>query len=349
MRVLHVVLRLNPGGAERLVLDLVRQTRDTIESEVCCLDELGEWGEELKAEGTPIHVLDRQPGFQLGLAKKLARLAKGFDVLHCHQYTPWVYGTLSRLFHRGPHVILTEHGRLDDAPPSTKRKIATRVLGMFRSRVISVCEDLCGYMTEAGFRNISVIPNGIRIDPPVPDQSRPQFTVGTIARLDPVKRIDDLIRGVAACSSPMRLMIVGDGPERAKLEAVAEETGVPALFLGYQADARNQLPGFDVFVNCSEQEGISLTLLEAMAASRAIVATAVGGTREVVEHEKHALLIEPHQPAQITAALERLAGDAQFRAELGARARMRVESEYSLKTMIGRYRKLYDECVASAD
>ena len=351
MKVLHVVLRLNPGGAERLVLDLVRETRGELESGVVCLDELGAWAEELKAEGTPIHVLGRKPGFHPGLSKRIAAIARedGYDLLHCHQYTPWVYGTLSRLFHRHPKVVLTEHGRLDDSAPSAKRRLATRLLGLFRSRVVSVCEDLKGHMAETGFRNIEVIPNGIRIDPATAEQSRPQFTVGTIARLDPVKRIQDLIEAVKLAAAPMRLLIVGDGPERARLEESARNHGVESLFLGYRDDARNLLPGFDVFVNCSEQEGISLTLLEAMAARRAIVATAVGGTREVVAHEEHALLVEPNRPPQLAEALDRLAADDKLRTELGARARKRVQSEYSLPVMIDRYKKLYRECVGSAD
>ncbi|MHC4952307.1 MAG: glycosyltransferase [Planctomycetota bacterium] len=350
---MHVVLTLVPGGTERLVLELVRRSGAGVEAEVCCLDERGRWGEELRSEGIPVHLLGRQPGFHPSLALQLARLTRerGIDLIHCHQYTPFVYGALAAFFaHRSLRLVFTEHGRLDDSPPSAKRRWANRVLGRGRGRFFAVCEDLRTHMLGEGFspERLDVIYNGIDLGgaPSTGDRDEARRAlgiegqtpvVGTVARLNPVKDLPTLIEAVQGTDA--HLVIVGDGEEREKLEAMANEQ---VHLLGFRDDVRALLPGFDVFVNSSRHEGVSLTIVEAMATELPVIATRVGGTPEVVDDGVTGLLVPPGDPVALRNAIGGLLGDREKCTAFGAAGRVRAIDRFSLESMIGRYRAVYE-------
>ena len=278
-RVLQLVLSLSPGGTERLVIDLCQQLSDRVDSTVVCLDHKGAWAAELEAGGVPVIALQRQPGFQPALARTIARLIKanGIDVVHCHHYSPYVYGVLASVLTRTP-LVFTEHGRLSDGAPSVKRRVVNPWLSMLGGRICAVSGDLKQHMVKEGFPEhcIQVVYNGI--DPGrrptaihrqvarellrLPDRV---FVTGTVGRLDPVKNLPLLLQAHATLLGhhpDARLVIVGDGPERPALEAAARALGVDhaVVFAGYRPDVRALMPAFDVYANTSHYEGVSLTL-----------------------------------------------------------------------------------------
>jgi glycosyltransferase involved in cell wall biosynthesis len=281
----------------------------------------------------------------------------GASVLHCHQYSPFVYGALARLF-RTVRIIFTEHGRLTDAPPSAKRRVVNPWLARSAERIVSVSSHLKGHMVAEGFpeSRIEVVHNGIEIGPvpTVKDRaairarlgvSPTALVIGTIARLDPVKDLTSLIEALALPPLAQRqaaLVVVGDGPERGRLEGLASERGLAGRvqFLGHREDARAWLAGFDVFANSSISEGISLTILEAMAAGLPVVATSVGGTPEIVT-EACGRLEPARQPERLAMALGALDDDPPLRSALGAAARARVEKHFTIERMAGRYLDMY--------
>ncbi len=358
-RVLQVVLSLNPGGTERLVLDLVGRLHDEIPMSVCCLDGEGAWACQLRDRGVVVSSLHRSPGFHPGLGQKIHALARhhGATLMHAHHYSPFVYSSLAKIWSPRTQLVFTEHGRVSDDPPSRKRRFANRVMSMFPARVFSVSEDLRRHIVAEGFApdQVEVIHNGIAIRP-LPDAgTRAGFrarlsvddstlVVGTIARLDPVKDLGTLIEATALIRTtrPVRLVIVGDGQERAALERLVAERGLASdvSFLGHRDDARDWLAGCDLFVNCSISEGVSLTILEAMAAGLPVIATRVGGTPEVVTPDC-GVLVPPRAPRAIADALAQSGQDASLRASFGAAARRRAETSFSLDRMIRRYRDVY--------
>lgn len=358
--VLQVVLSLNPGGTERLVLDLVKRLAGDSRQAVCCLDAAGAWGEALKASGTPVTTLGRQPGFHPSLARRLAAAARQVDadVLHCHQYSPFVYGALARLGRPGFRIVFTEHGRLSDAPPSRKRRLLNPLLSHAATRIASVSHDLKRHMVAEGLpeHRIEVVHNGIDLGPgPASDAGAElrrrlalpadALVVGTVARLDPVKHLQALVEATAQLvgrGRQVHAVIVGDGQERGPLEQETRARGLEHAvhFLGHRDDARAYLPGLDVFVNTSISEGISLTILEAMAAGVPVVATAVGGTPEVVT-DQVGRLVPARDPAALAAALETLAADPSLRAMLGRAARARVAGHFTIEAMTARYLTMY--------
>ena len=159
----------------------------------------------------------------------------------------------------------------------------------------------------------------------------------------------DAVRVVFADEPSLRLLIVGEGAERARLERHARELGLLEMvtFTGYRSDARDVLRALDAYVNSSIHEGVSLTLLEAMAAGLPVVATRVGGTPEVITDRDTGLLVEPRSSGELAAAIRSLLQAPDRRLALGNAARARVERDFSLDAMTGQYLSAYRRAKAS--
>jgi hypothetical protein len=152
LRVLQVVLSLDPGGTERLVLELVRRLQRDIPMAVCCLERDGAWAADLRREGVTVTALGRETGFHPSLGRLVADLAGTHDatVLHCHHYSPFVYGCLARLWSPRLRIVFTEHGRLSDSGPSRKRRLANAVLARVPAAVFAVSNDLKDHPSPRG-------------------------------------------------------------------------------------------------------------------------------------------------------------------------------------------------------
>jgi glycosyltransferase involved in cell wall biosynthesis len=170
--------------------------------------------------------------------------------------------------------------------------------------------------------------------------------IGTVARLDPVKNLTFLVDAfaeIAADDDLLNLVIVGEGPERHRLARLVEERGLVSrvCLAGHRESPRELLPAFDIYANTSSTEGVSVTILEAMAAGLPVVATAVGGTPEVVIEGETGLLVPSHRVDDLGAAMERLKGDPLLRDRLARAGRERVEAVFSLDRMVTEYKQLY--------
>jgi glycosyltransferase involved in cell wall biosynthesis len=359
-QVAHVVLSLGAGGTERLVIEICKRL-PSITAVVCCLDEPGAWATELTTRGINVVSLSRQPGFHPSLGWRIARLAREqrASVLHCHHYSPFVYGRIAALASTHLRVVFTEHGRLSDGQPSRKRRLVNPVLGRLAGDIYAVSADLRRHMLAEGFpaERVSVIHNGI--DPgsvPTPaDRDRARrllgvssraLLVGTVARFDPVKDLTTLLDAFVALRSTVphaELLLVGDGSERSRLEQRAIDAGVQGAvhFTGYRADARRLLPALDIYVNSSTTEGISLTILEAMAAALPIVATHVGGNPEVVVAGDTGVLVPARAIDPLAAALCGLALAPERREALGIAGRRRLTRYFTIDRMVDAYRHVY--------
>jgi glycosyltransferase involved in cell wall biosynthesis len=353
-RVLHVVLSLRAGGTERLVVALVERLGPSFPVAICCLEEAGPWGEELRRAGVPVSELHRADGFRPALGYHIAAAARTHraDVIHCHHYSPFVYGAISRLFYHRARLIFTEHGRLTDDPPSSKRRWANAVLAHAADAVFAVSEDLQRHLAREGFssRAVRVLHNGIEPGPRPDAHARltarrrlavaeDRCVIMSVARVDPVKDLTTLIRAFARVHTArphVSLVIVGEGPERAALEhAIAEEGVSGAVTLtGHRSDVRELRAAADIF------EGVSLTVLEAMAAGLPVVATGVGATPEVVSAET-GVLVAPRDPERLAGALIALVDAPDRRKKLGANGRARLEQDFSIERIVQEYASAY--------
>jgi glycosyltransferase involved in cell wall biosynthesis len=358
---MQLVLSLSPGGTERLVIEICKRLQASVEFTVCCLDKAGEWAAELTDGGTPVVALNRLPGFRPSLGYRIARLATrdNVDVIHCHQYSPFVYGAIATLLKARVGLIYTEHGRLAGAGRSPKRRLANPLLARLPGEIFAVSADLKRHMMADGLpgKRIAVCLNGIEPGPvpgeaervsgrralSVPDDVH---LIGTVGRLDPVKNLQALLKAHAALPVQARaphLAIVGTGPEQRDLEALARALGTVHLvhFAGYRSDVRALMPAFDVYVNCSTFEGVSLTILEAMAARVPVVATRVGGTPEVVVDGETGMLVPVEEVAPLAQALFALERDPARRRAMGIASRSRVLEYFTIERMTKDYEHAY--------
>lgn len=357
---MQVVLSLAPGGTERLVIEICRHLATTVESVVCCLDEPGAWAAEVTDLNIPVVALSRTPGFQPSIARRLARVISehDIDVIHCHHYSPYVYGLLATVLRPGVRLVFTEHGRLSNAAPSWKRRLVNPLLSLWPGRVCAVSNDLKQFMVAEGFaeRRVEVVYNGI--DPakrPRPGQCaaarealgihNDALVVGTVGRLDPVKNLPALLRAHAVVNGRHRdahLVIVGGGPEQPSLADEARRLGISdaVTFTGHRSDVRFLMSGFDIYANSSTYEGVSLTILEAMATALPVVAARVGGNPEVVVDQETGVLV-PGEARALADAVLALAADPRRRRAMGDAGRWRVKHHFSLERMVEQYAGAY--------
>lgn len=365
-RILQVVLSLTPGGTERLVIDICQRIRHRFETVVCCLDDEGEWAAGLRDSGIHVVALHRRPGFRPEIGREIAQLARTFGagVLHCHQYSPFVYGRVAQCWDPRLKIVYTEHGRLSDAPPSWKRRLVNPLLARFKGPIVAVSDELRQYLVTARFPRdrVSVIHNGIdaAAPPRLAERVRARAALGfsddvavvmSVGRLDPVKNFPSLLDAFALMrhSRPnARLVIVGDGPERAVLErrAAREDLAGAVEFLGMRSNVRMLLAGADLYVNSSISEGVSITILEAMAAGIPVVATAVGGTPEILADGIAGILVPARHPQRLAEAMTALCDNRLARARLATVGRRRLESSFTIQRMVAEYEQIYQRLLS---
>lgn len=368
-KIVHVVLSLNVGGLERLVLKLLAHTdRTQYAPMVCALDEPGVLAPELRRLGIPLHVMSRGSGLNPRFAFRLASFFRREDVklVHTHNASPQFYGAVAVQLLRArarssylPRIVHTKHGRSE--PENRRKVLVNRIASALTDRVVAVSDDIAALAVAVEHVHpgkVVTILNGVDTEEYHPTQDpRPTrarlgipeggFHVGCVARLAAVKDHGTLLKAFARLREgrpAAHLTLVGDGAERRTLEQLCARLGLTSAvtFMGERGDIAPLLAAFDVFALSSLSEGISLTLLEAAAAGLPIVATNVGGNTEVVVEGASGLLVPPADPERFAAALEEIARLPDRRA-MGQLGRERVERRFSIERMARAYHDLYGE------
>ncbi len=365
----QVLHKLYIAGAEVLAAGLARKLVDRYRFVFLCLDEIGPLGEQLAGEGFDVLHLHRQPGVDWPIAWRLGRRIKqyGVDLLHAHQYTPFFWSALSRLPRAQPPIIFTEHGRHYPDQRKVKRVLANKVLLRGGDCVIAVGQ----FVKQALVHNegiadqrIEVIYNGVDPAPLDAQQAvkarvevRDEFNLATdqpvvlqVARFHPVKDHATSIRAFAHMTSQIPnacLLLAGEGQKRSESQALAKQLGVAngVRFLGERDDVSRLMAAADLFVLSSLSEGISLTLLEAMAAQLPIAATDVGGNREVIAGGESGLLSPRGDDRALSTNLVALLDDRDRRAAMGRAGRQRLLEHFTQQQMHDQYAGLFERLI----
>ena len=354
IRVVHLVIALEIGGLEIVVANLARQIGRRFQLHIVCLEGLGPIATRLEHAGVAVECIGTP---DTSVASSILRLRRRLqalrpDLVHTHNEKAHIRGALASLgLFPAPALVHTRHG---ETRATGWAAMANR-LAVWRSEfIVSVSEkaSAIGRAEGASVRRTRVIRNGIDLtDSPFGfDCGTPRGRVVAIGRLTPVKDFATLLRAVrrvADLHPAFTLDLVGDGPSRPDLEQLSRQLGIEhhVTFHGARLDPRTLLAGARLFVQSSLSEGISLTLLEAMAAGVPIVATRVGGTPEVVDHGVTGLLVPPQDPAALADAILTLLADTRLADRMSRSARMRAEQEFDLRAMTASYEALYDEAV----
>lgn len=360
MQVLHT---LEIGGAEKLAYDIAKNFDQGFTFSFFCLDALGPLAERIKDEGGAVYCYGRKDGWDFSLIKKYAQLVTDtrVDILHAHQYTPYFYSALASLWSKyKPRVIFTEHGRHQPDKVRWKRVFFNTLLRPWTHLYTGVAQfskDSLVEFEKIPASKIQVIYNGVKLDrfPKLYEKCAvrkklklPQTDkiIGIVARLDPIKDHITLIKAFALLRNDIpntKLLIIGDGPMRSTLEQFVRECNTTANveFWGMRDDVPDILMALDVFVLPSIMEATSVTLLEAMSASLPVIASNVGGNKEIIAHEKNGILFPVSDSGALAEHIKHVLFDEIYSNKLGQNARRNIEENLTFEKMIENYKTAF--------
>ncbi len=381
VRVLRVIARMNLGGpAHHVSLLSDRLDRERYET-LLVTGKVGA-GEEEHRNGTlqvqRIEALgpDIRPDRDLRALVELVRIVRVYRpaIVHTHTAKAGMLGRAAALLAPPPRprIVHTYHGHVlrgyFGPLKSGFYRLLERSLGRHSDRLIGVSRATVDELVELGVapsEKFAVVPLGLDLGPflsldPEPDPKlRAEVGVGPeevlfsyTGRLVPIKRADLMLEAVALArrgGAPVRVVVVGDGTMRRRLEARSRELGLgkAVAFLGYRRDLPRILAAADAALLSSDNEGTPVALIEAAAAARPAVATAVGGVADIVS-EGTGLLAAAGDAEGLARQISALAADAPRRREMGARARAHVAERYSAERLLADIDSLYAELLEPA-
>lgn len=359
VRVMHVMYALQPGGMEFGVVKLANGLDPArVRSSICSTRPAVGNMTSYVAAAVPVFELERRDGNDPALIWRLFRLFRRErpDVVHTHAWGTLVEGLVAARMAQVPFVVHGEHGTLQLR--GYQARVQRLVWGR-TTRVLSVSKKLAERMAaQTGFppARITTIQNGVdvsRFSPALRDAARVELglppgtlAIGTAGRLVPVKDHANLIDALALVRNrggAFTALIAGEGPLRAETEARIAERGLvgQVRLLGQRTDIERVFAALDVFVLPSSSEGLSNTILEAMASGAPVVATNVGGAEELVDERRTGLLVPRQDPDALASAIQWMEADAIRRRDMGIAARAKAETAFSLDRMLKAYDALY--------
>lgn len=253
---------------------------------------------------------------------------------------------MANLLVRVRHIHIEDGFGPEERSRQLPRRVWTRRLVLRRATVVlpsRTLERIARDIWRLPRRHLRYIPNGIDLAGLLPAvKERAGAAIGTVAALRPEKNLARLLEAFALLPAPARLIIVGDGPERPELEALAHRLGIAASvhFTGHLADPRDAIRQFDLFALSSDTEQMPLSVLEAMAAGLAVAATDVGDVATMLAAENRPFVV-PCDAAALAAAMAALLADPVRRQAVGAANRARAEREYDQERMFRAYALLF--------
>jgi sugar transferase (PEP-CTERM/EpsH1 system associated) len=368
--VVHIIHRLAVGGLENGLVNLINGMPPArYRHAIVCLTDYTGFRERIRDKHIPIIAFHKKEGHDLGVYMRLWRVLRHLRpaIVHTRNLSGLEYLGLAAMA-RIPGRIHGEHGRdiYDLDGTNTKYNLLRRAIKPFVQHYIAVSEDLAEWlvhMVGAERWRVRQIYNGVdtqrfapRVGPRPPlgpegFASQDTLVVGTVGRMHEVKDQLTLVRAflhmlstVPQARMRLRLVIIGDGPLREGARQLLHAAGAESLawLPGERQDSPDIMRALDVFVLPSLREGISNTILEAMASGLPVVATRVGGNPELVEEGHTGQLVPPADPVAMAAALGVYSRDRGLAVRHGWAGRQRVKSHFSMAAMVNSYLAVYD-------
>ena len=364
MRIAHCIHGLSLGGAQK-VLETIVSSLSSPEFEhfvYCSFD--GPVRAGIESSGASVDIIPRRwPKFDPAWVRSLSRAMRTdqIDLVHTHLFGDSLHGFLAARSAGQLPVVMTLHR--NQARFNRLQKLGYRWL-LPKCQGVVACSHSVGSSFVAAQPGLEekliVIPNGIAFDKPVDLERREQESLRDDLGLDPdslllaamgrfveEKGYNFLIQAFSRLPADVRaqsqLLLLGQGPLEDSLNRLAQKLGVAdrVIFGGYRQDVPRILSIVDVVVFSSLWEGLSIALLEAMASEKCIVATDIQSFRDAVESDSEVILAPPADPVELSAALQRVIGDAGLRKMLGQRAGRRFRECFTASTMARSYERLY--------
>jgi sugar transferase (PEP-CTERM/EpsH1 system associated) len=372
--VAHVIQCLAVGGLENGLVNLINHMPEKrYRHAIICLATFSEYARRIRKENVPVIALHQRPGQDLSVHWRLLKLFIRLKpaIVHTRNLSGLEFQTVAALA-GVPGRVHGEHGRdmHDLNGNKVKYKLLRKGIRPLVHQYTAVSVDLAQWLVRTiGVkpRRLTQIYNGVdgsMFKPscygresigPAGFCDRNSFVVGTVGRMQAVKDQLTLIRaflraieGQRALRERLRLVVIGDGPLRGQSRELLDAKGVGAIawLPGERTDIPRLLRGFDLFVLPSIAEGISNTILEAMASGLPVIATNVGGNSELVVDSETGMLVPPSDPPNMAHAIRSYLSDPAKLARHGKAGRKRVEEKFSMDKMVEGYLSVYDEVLA---
>lgn len=357
LKIAHIIFRLDVGGLENGLVNLInRLPDDTFEHVVISLTVASEFRQRLP-DGVRVITLDKPPGKNPIYLLRLWRILRSEkpNIVHTRNL-PCLEAQLSAFLAGIPVRIHSEHGFDVYDPGGMSRRYLwmRRLMRGITTRYIALSKDLERYLVEkVGIDSGRVVRicNGVdteRFTPVVTTPESGAVVIGAVGRMEQIKDHLTLVKAFAIVAREsvldLRLVIVGDGTYRERLTAYLDEHGLSDRcdFPGFCDDVPALLQTFDIFVLPSLSEGISNTILEAMASGLPVIATRVGGNPELVRDNETGYLVAAADAEAMARRIDDYAQDPDLRRRHGAAGRQQALDEFSLATMVERYRAVYE-------
>ncbi len=355
LRVMHVTLGTRTGGMEKLLVEFAKYVdRSQFELSFSSLQSRGPIAELIAACACPVFDFNKREGVSLLTIARLARQMRkmGTQLVHTHNTSALFYGVLAAKLAGIKRIIHTRHGQRFDS--SRRQTRLFRWLAKQTSRIVSVSEDSRRLSLAEGLPadRLMTILNGVDLRLFEFSGPRELGPAVIVSRLSAEKDIASLLHAIpmvlgslGPAAQSFSLNVVGDGAMRTQLEALSNSLNMTqkVQFLGHSNNVSEVLAKASMFVLPSLTEGVSLTLLEAMARGLPVVATRVGGTPEVVDDGKTGLLVSTRAPEELATAIVRLYQNHALAQRMGILGRQRVEHFFSIERMIRAYEAQYLE------
>jgi glycosyltransferase involved in cell wall biosynthesis len=367
--ILHVVLGLGQGGTEKIVVDVANGlSREDFASSILCMDYQGRRVDEVR-EDVPIYLMGRRPGLCARNLKLFNKAIKGIrpDIVHFRNFTTYLWGCLVSRIQRNVRIVYSDHGniavdvRADDWGKLLARRLLKYVTDQYMTNSMNFQELLtrCLHVDPTA---IVVIPNGIDTDKYFPmtldrkrlmrtrwGYSNDEYVIGIVASLRPVKNVGLLIGAMHEIIEQIPhacLAVVGEGELEGELRTLVVALGLTdkVRFLGRMDEVNELLNVFDVFVLPSAYgEGMPNAVLEAMAAKVPVVASAIQGNVEVLDHGRRGVLFKSNHQASLVESLVRVARNRELCREIVQQGYEYITTTLTLPQMIQRYEAFYHQ------
>jgi len=362
-RIMHVTFDMRIGGTEQVIKNLIEGSdKNTFDMSIFCLEQpIGPFGEMLLDQGVSIDSVQRKEGFDISLIKAIRKhiTQHNIDILHCHQYTPWVYGALAAIGTK-TKIIFTEHGRFYPDRSSWKRKYVNPLLTFITDSITAISKATKQALVDFEYipdHKINVVYNGIApvvVNPAQTVKLKQELkinnstkVIGTIARLDSIKNHSMMFKAFKRVLDTFPntvLLLIGDGEERDNLESLVDESGIRenVIFTGYISRPGTYLDAMDIFLLPSLSEGTSMTLLEAMSLLKPCVVTDAGGNREIINNNYNGIVTENDNVEEFSNGILELLGNAAKLKEMGESSLLRFNKSFTVSHMVREYQKIYN-------
>lgn len=357
-RVMQVTWSLVAGGAEIYALTIAsRLDKNKFVPLMCAMDQGGALEPEIKRQGLPFFIMHRRPGIDWRLMLRLHRLfrRKRVDILQTHHFNQLFYSAFGAKL-VGARIFHTEHDTELSKKP--RLRFALRILSLFCEKMIAIGDDIAAMFREIGIpeSKIEIVHAGVELSTVEDsrDEVRRELQLAEnervaiiVARLFPEKNHKLLLAafaGVVQKNQNARLLIVGEGVEGDAIRAEVTRLGLEnqVRMLGVRRDVPRLLAAADVFVLTSDREGLPIAVLEAMAAGKPVIATAVGNLPDVVRDGENGRIVPRGDRDALESALIELLGDEARASKMGTAARETARG-YDVRTTIERYEQLFGE------